>query len=84
MFTVVVPPPPISCPADMVALAEADAICEKWDTKKMARRDEKAETALWNSRLFTAPLLLEDPDVFYGTEGHLVSVDVGGWGWLAR
>ena len=73
-------------PADMVALAEADAICEKWDTKKMAKRDEQAETTLWNNRVYTAPRLLEDPTVFHGTGGHVVSIGVGrwGWGWLVR
>jgi hypothetical protein len=70
----------------MVALAEADAICEKWDTKKMAKRDEQAETTLWNNRVYTAPRLLEDPTVFHGTGGHVVSIGVGrwGWGWLVR
>ena len=76
-LTVLVPPPIHILPADMQALAEADTICENWDSKKMGKRDEKAETALWSSRLFTAPMLLEEPEVLHGTEGHLVSVDVG-------
>ena len=71
----------------MVAWAEADAITEKWDTEKMAKRDELAETILWNNRVFTAPRLLEDHEVFHGTGGHVVSIGVGvgsGWGWSAR
>ena len=76
--------PLYSCPAHMLALAEADAICEKWDAKKMAKRDEKEETQLWNNRVFTAPMLLEDPEVFHGTRGHLVFCRCGGRGWLAR
>ena len=68
----------------MIALAEADAICDKWDTNKFGKRDEEAEPALWNNRVYTAPMLLDDPAVFYGAEGRLVSVEVGGWGWLAQ
>ena len=70
----------------MVAWAEADAIVEKWDTQKLAKRDERAETVLWNNRVYTAPMLREDPEVFYGPGGHAVSIGVGvrggesGWG----
>ena len=74
------------CPADLVPLAEADAICEKWDTQKMGKRDERAELTLWNNRVYTAPMLLEDPNIFHSTGGHVVYIGVGGWGWgwLAR
>ena len=65
------------CPAH-ICRGEADAICEKWDTKKMAKRDEQAETTLWNNRVYTAPMLLQEPKDMHGTGGHVVSIGVGG------
>ena len=47
-----------------------------WDTNKMANKD-KAEMKLWNSRMFTAPMLLEDPKIYWGEGGDLSSPDVG-------
>ena len=40
--------------------AEADAICQKWEPEVMSQRDAEVERDLWNTRLFTAPLLLDD------------------------
>ena len=57
--------------------AKADTKCEEWDINKMAKKDDAAEAALWNSRMYTAPRLLEDPKVYLGEGGDLVSPDVG-------
>ena len=72
-----------TCPADSLFLAEADAICEKWDPERMVKRHEKAENTLWNNRVYTAPMLLDDLEVYQGTGGHVVSVEIGelGIGW---
>ena len=61
----------------MTDVTEADARCEVWDTNKMAKKAAAAENALWNSRLYTAPKLLQDPDVFDSLRGHWVSVEAG-------
>ena len=57
--------------------AEADTRCEKWDIDKMTKKDSAAEEALWNSRMFTAPRLLENPEVWNLEGGDLSSPDVG-------
>ena len=49
----------------------------------MAKKDDEAEAALWNSRMYTAPLLLEDPKVYLGQGGDLVSPDVWEFGFAS-
>ena len=49
----------------------------------MAKKDDEAEAALWNSRMYTAPLLLEDPKVYVGEGGDLVSPDVWEFGFAS-
>ena len=44
--------------------AKADTICERWDLNKMSKKDDEAEAALWNARMYTAPVLLENPTVW--------------------
>ena len=60
--------------------AEADTICEKWDMDKMTKKDSAAEEELWNSRMFTAPRLLENPEVWNLEGSDLISPDVGSSG----
>ena len=42
----------------------------------MAKKDDVAEQKLWNSRMFTAPMLLEWEEVWDCEEGDLRSLDV--------
>ena len=61
-------------------MAQADAVCEKWDLVRMTKKDDARESALWNSRMYTAPRLLDDPDVYYQSGGRSVSLHVGSSG----
>ena len=41
------------------------------------KKDERAEKLLWCTRMYTAPMLLEDEEIYWGEGGDLRSPDVG-------
>ena len=57
--------------------AKADEKCEVWNMNKMTKPDDEAQQQLWYSRMYTAPMLLEEPSIYWGEGGDLSSPDVG-------
>ena len=52
--------PSLSSPAHLPYLTQADTVVEKWDIAKHGHKYENAEEQLWCSRIYQAPLLLQE------------------------
>ena len=52
--------PSLSSPAHLPYLTQADTVVEKWDIAKHGHNYENSEEQRWCSRIYQAPLLLQE------------------------